>query len=137
MEHREGEPGGEAGSGALEARIFSCLPNRVCAVDAAGRFTRLNPVAESLLGRSAAELVGRDTHATLHYHPGPGKAGCAGDCSLSGGLAADETFRAEDVFACKDGSEIPVSCAFSPLVVGGRAEGDRADFLGGCRARQR
>ena len=112
----------------LAAAVLSSLAEGVCAVDASGLFTHLNPAAESLLGWSTAELEGRNAHAAIHRTPGSGAPGCDARCPLSRGLVADEISGAEDVFVKKDGGRLPVYRVFSPLVVDGRVEGAVISF---------
>jgi PAS domain S-box-containing protein len=89
-------------------------------VDAGGVVTYVNSAAEAMLGWSAAELVGRSMHGTVHYRHADGTPFPDGDCALLGVRASGRPVHADDdVFLRKDGSELPVSYTSSPLQTGG------------------
>src|SRR5947209_17625923 len=47
--------------------IASNVAEGICAIDAEGRLTYLNPAGGQLLGYAASELLGRPMHEALHF----------------------------------------------------------------------
>ncbi|MGH2441915.1 MAG: diguanylate cyclase domain-containing protein [Chloroflexota bacterium] len=87
----------------------------ICVLDCNGRLALFNPGAQKLLGWREDELIGKDLHAAVHR--------CSAEeddepCQLREALQARILFfRADDVLRRKDGTEVPVSCFSSPVVV--------------------
>jgi diguanylate cyclase len=103
--------------------ILHSLGDGLCALDPMGRLLLINPQGEQLLGWEEHELVGRDLLATVG-------ASCATDtpgaqaASLSVLVGAGQTYRNEDdSFACKDGTQLPVSYVVTPLTTQGCLSG--------------
>jgi PAS domain S-box-containing protein len=94
------------------------------AVDTQGSVTYMNPAAESLLGWTRAEVLGRRMHDLTHYKHPHGTP-----CPIRGcaGLQVphqDKVLRDhDDVFIRKDGSSFPVRYSSSPLRSGGETVG--------------
>ena len=87
-------------------------------LDAEGRLVTMNPAAERLLGWSAAELRGRNMHASVHYLREDGSRFPEEECPLLGVLRSGEEFaETEDVFVRQDGSLLRVAYVSSPVIV--------------------
>ncbi|KOT39171.1 DNA-binding protein [Streptomyces caelestis] len=104
-----------AASAALEA-----IGTGVYVVDEQGYIIAVNALAEELLGRPAAELLGQDAHDLLHR----GSQGqqlprtqCAMRQAFHAGCPAQGD---EDYFARADGSVLPVSWLIAPYGLGDR-----------------
>jgi PAS domain S-box-containing protein len=86
------------------------------ALDADGLVTYANQAAERLVGWSAAELVGRSMHATVHFRRPDGSPYPEHECPVAGVRATGRLARVEeDVFIRKDGSELTVSYTATAL----------------------
>ena len=93
---------------AFTVALTDNLGEGVCALDRECRFTFANPVAERLLGWSAAALVGRDAAETM---PVPHH-----DVICSGIARRDE----DAVFTRRDGTALDVAYSVAPIVAAGR-----------------
>lgn len=102
---------------ALTLAIMESLGEGVCALDHAGRFTRINPAASAMLGWSGAELLGKDFHSKLHpLHASTYDSSPAERCALKDVMRDGRTVRYEDTFTRKDGTTFPVSFVVSPII---------------------
>jgi PAS domain S-box-containing protein len=111
------------------ASITDSLGDGVIASDAEGMCTFVNARAERLLGWPAAELHGRDVHATIHYRTGSGLPLALDDCPLHAPVLARQTLRSDlDVFVRRDGSVFPIAIVSTPLYDGERYVGSVAVF---------
>jgi PAS domain S-box-containing protein len=78
--------------------------------DVEGRLISMNQAAEDLLGWSLAELLGRSLHAMTHNRRTDGSPLPVEDCPLLRARRDGEMVRVEDdIFICRDGSELPVA----------------------------
>src|SRR3954470_20238860 len=86
-------------------------------VGAAGDVSFVNPAAVAVLGfDDELELLGCDSHATIHSHHRDGRPFPAGECPLLRPRASGETVRVDlDWFVRRDGSFVPVSYASAPI----------------------
>jgi diguanylate cyclase (GGDEF)-like protein/PAS domain S-box-containing protein len=103
--------------------ILRSLGDGLCALDAEGRLLFMNPQAERLLGWREDELVGRDLLDALVV---PGATPVRGEAhaSLHALVGRGEAYRNDDdVFVCKDGTQLPVSYVVTPLAAQGRFSG--------------
>ena len=102
-----------------EARIreiTSSLADGVLVMGTDGLLTFVNPEAERLLGWSERELLGRDSHETLHHHTADGEPLSADDCLVHNAIRRGEPLRSElDHFIRRDGSLLPISLAATPI----------------------
>jgi diguanylate cyclase (GGDEF)-like protein/PAS domain S-box-containing protein len=106
-----------------QAAILRSLGDGLCELDPQGRVLFINPQGELLLGWTEAELVGRELLAMVGAS-GPAQAEGAAAASVPALVGAGQTYRNEDdSFACKDGTQLPVSYVVTPLATQGRLSG--------------
>lgn len=104
--------------------ITDSLAEGVCALDAEGCFTFVNPVGEQLLGFSSEELLGRRLHAIIHSRQPGGPPVAEEECPLFRAVREGRVLRKDDdYFTRRDGSFLPVSWVTSPIVSNGRLVG--------------
>ncbi|MGZ3675628.1 MAG: PAS domain S-box protein, partial [Ktedonobacterales bacterium] len=116
---------------ALMLAIMESLGEGVCALDHAGRFTRINPAASAMLGWSGAELLGKDFHGKLHpLHASTHDSSPAERCSLKDVMRDGLTIRCEDTFTRKDGTTFPVSYVVSPIISDNKIIGSDNEIVG-------
>src|SRR4051794_20343867 len=103
----------------LAEALMASLADAVYFVDAAGEVSFVNPAAVTVLGYDdELELLGCDSHATIHSHHRDGTPFPASECPLLRPRATGETVRVElDWFVRRDGSFVPVSYASSPIAL--------------------
>nr|BFD82361.1 SpoIIE family protein phosphatase [Streptomyces sp. Xyl84] len=117
-----------AGGAALDPdfprAVLRGLGTGVFTLDADGRITFVNPWAERLLGRSEAELLGRDAHDLLHRRA-DGSAVPREQCTMRMPLADGRSVEegCEEYFLRSDGSTVPIIWTTTSLVVSGRPAG--------------
>jgi PAS domain S-box-containing protein len=96
---------------AFAVALTDSLAEGVCALDRECRLAFANPVAERLLGRSEADLIGRDAREIM---PLPFRE------VIRSGVAR----RDDDVaFTREDGSALAVACSAAPIVSGSAVVG--------------
>src|SRR5215218_8071953 len=108
---------GEDAAASLNA-IIACVAQPVWVVDHEGTVVFANPAAVQALGYDDLdELVGRNSHDTIHYKHPDGSPFPAEDCELFRSLLDGVTARnGDDWFVRRDGSMFPVAYTASPLV---------------------
>jgi PAS domain S-box-containing protein len=91
-------------------------------VDPDGAVLFANPAALELLGYDdEGELLGRNSHATIHYKHPDGSHFPADECQLLRPRTTGEVVRVElDWFVRRDGSMVPIAYSSSPLSMDGR-----------------
>jgi PAS domain S-box-containing protein len=99
-------------AGALEA-----VEQPVWVVDSSGAIRFANRAAVAALGYSdAGELLGRDSHETIHHHHPDGRPFPASECPMLRPRTTGETVTSElDYFFRRDGSMFRVSYVSAPL----------------------
>jgi PAS domain S-box-containing protein len=108
----------------LTRAITDSLGEGVYAVDREGRFTFVNPATEHLLGWTAAELLGRDSHDSVHSLHADGSPSPKAACDLRSVMQGEVALRrGEDVFTRRDGTTFPIAYASSSIVVEGEVLG--------------
>jgi PAS domain S-box-containing protein len=102
--------------------LLASMVDAVYAVDDAGGVLFANPAAVSILGYdSESALVGRDSHATIHYQRPDGRPFPESECPLLGPRSTGEAVHVdEDWFVRRDGTFVPVAYSSAPVKVGGR-----------------
>jgi PAS domain S-box-containing protein len=92
--------------------------------DVEGRLTSMNQAAEELLGWSEAELSGRPMHAMAHSRRADGSPLPVGECPILRARRDGEMVRVEDdIFICRDGSELAVAYTAAPFSTDDGIEG--------------
>ncbi|WP_086739395.1 SpoIIE family protein phosphatase [Streptomyces glaucescens] len=110
-----GEPGAPS---AVLARRLDAIGTGAYVVDPQGRIIAVNALAERLLDRSAAALLGRDAHDLLHRDSG-GRHMPRAQCRMRQAFHAGRPAQAEtDYFARGDGSLLPISWLIAPYEAG-------------------
>ena len=106
----------------LLGALLASMADAVYAVDDAGVVLFANPAAVSILGYdSESELVGRQSHATIHYQHPDGRPFAEADCPLLAPRQTGEPVRVEqDWFIRRDGSFVPVAYSSAPVMFEGR-----------------
>jgi PAS domain S-box-containing protein len=104
--------------------ITTHLGEGVYALDDAGRLTFMNPAAETMLGWTAAELLGKHMHEVVHFQRADGSRISVEACPLVGVLRSATPYHTDDdVFTRKDGSVLPVAYTAAPIVSDGQVKG--------------
>ena len=108
--------------GELLGALLTSMADAVYAVDDAGVVLFANPAAVSILGYDAeSELIGRQSHATIHYQHPDGRPFAEADCPLLAPRQTGEPVRVEqDWFIRRDGSFVPVAYSSAPVTFEGR-----------------
>jgi PAS domain S-box-containing protein len=102
----------------FDEAVMTNMGEGLCTVDLQGQVTYLNPAAERLLGRSFAELRGRDLHAVIHRHADARRTFPPAECCLGQPMT-----DLEDVLVRKDGSEFDALFSCSPIRSGEKIAG--------------
>ncbi len=110
------------------ATMLDTLGDGVYATDMQGQVSFINRAGEHMLGWTAAELVGRPAHATLHHHYPNGEVYAAEKCPLVGVLRQGLSLEGEEYFIARDGKFIPVSFRANPLYKDGQIMGSLLSF---------
>jgi PAS domain S-box-containing protein len=106
------------------AAITDNLGEGVYALDREGRLTFMNPAAQTMLGWTEEELLGKEMHGAIHFQRRDGTAIPASECSLIGVLRTEERFHsAGDIFTRKDGTVFSVEYVSSPFRLDVRVAG--------------
>ena len=106
----------------LLGALLGSMVDAVYAVDDAGVVLFANPAAVSILGYDTeSELIGRQSHATIHYRHPDGRPFAESDCPLLAPRQTGEPVRVEqDWFIGRDGSFVPVAYSSAPVTFEGR-----------------
>jgi PAS domain S-box-containing protein len=92
--------------------------------DIQGRLTSMNQATEDLLGWTRAELLGRPLHAMTHDRRTDGSPLPVQECPILRARRDGEMVRVEDdIFICRDGSELPVAYTAAPFSTDDGIEG--------------
>ncbi len=100
--------------------LLTSTADAIYLVDAAGAVRYANPAALAVLGYAADELLGRDSHATIHHHHRDGRPYPAAECPLLRPRVTGESVRVEeDWFVRSDGTLVPVAYSSAPIPIDG------------------
>lgn len=103
--------------------VLHHLGTGVLIMDTSGRIVYANPWAERLLGRSAAEMTGRDAHDLLHRRA-DGSRLPHERCMLRAPLRTSFAEQgSQEFFERADGTVMPIIWSTTPLLQAGRQEG--------------
>ena len=102
-------------------RAVAAVADALYVVDAAGLIAFLNPAALAILGYTEErELLGKPSHATIHYLRPDGSPFPEEECPLLRPVLDGATVRIErDWFVRKDGSIVPVAYSSAPVELDG------------------
>ena len=114
--------GPERGTDAFVASILDCVVQPVLVVDPGGLIGFANPSAVATLGWDrAADLLGKPSHATIHYKRPDGSAFPVDECPMLLPRTTGQTVHEEDWFVRRDGTLFPVEYWSAPIgMPGGR-----------------
>jgi PAS domain S-box-containing protein len=102
--------------------LLGSLADAIYLVDHDGRVRFANHAALAILGYPEDELLGRPSHATIHFRRPDGRPCPEAECPLLRPRVTGETVRVEDDwFVRRDGTMVPVSYSSAPVATpGGR-----------------
>lgn len=96
--------------------ILRAAGEGIYGVNAEGKTTFVNPVAERILGWSAEELVGTDIHSTVHHTHHDGRHYPHEDCPIYAAFRDGAVHQVNDeVFWRKDGTPVWVEYTSTPI----------------------
>jgi PAS domain S-box-containing protein len=96
--------------------ILRAAGEGIYGVNAEGKTTFVNPVAERILGWSAEELVGTDIHSTVHHTHHDGRHYPHDDCPIYAAFRDGAVHQvANEVFWRKDGTPVWVEYTSTPI----------------------
>ena len=96
--------------------ILRAAGEGIYGVNAEGKTTFVNPVAERILGWSADELVGTDIHSTVHHTHHDGRHYPHEDCPIYAAFRDGAVHQvADEVFWRKDGTPVWVEYTSTPI----------------------
>jgi PAS domain S-box-containing protein len=109
--------GGKVGGAELFAAALQTVAQPVWVVDHGGLIRFANPAALAALGYSdAEELIGRDSHETIHHHHPDGRPYPVAECPMMRPRLTGQTVTSDlDWFFRRDGSMFRVSYISAPL----------------------
>ncbi|MBF0354515.1 MAG: PAS domain S-box protein [Alphaproteobacteria bacterium] len=104
--------------------LLSAIGEGILGLDPSGRVAFVNPAAESLLGYSAKEMIGRRSHELVHRHQSDAAAHQDADCPMQAVLSDGNPRQVlKDGFWRKDGSMLPVEYVATPMTTESGIEG--------------
>ena len=99
--------------------ILDAAGEGIYGINADGQTTFVNRAAQEMLGWSAEDLLGRDTHAIIHHRHLSGEPYDHRDCPIYHSFRHERVARVEDeVFWRKDGRPIQVEYVSTPIYDG-------------------
>lgn len=104
--------------------ILDSTSDGILGLNADGRMTFVNKAAASLLGWSAGDMLGADSHRCWHHTKADGSFHPAAECPILTSMRTGTRVSvSDDVFFRKDGSRFPVRYEASPKREDGRIIG--------------
>jgi PAS domain S-box-containing protein len=110
------------------ATMLDTLGDGVYATDMNGRVTFINTAGERILGWTASELVGQQSHTALHHTYPDGTHFPKEKCPLIAVLQQGTSLDGEDYFVAKAGHFVPVNYRSKPLMMNGQIVGSLVSF---------
>ncbi len=110
--------------------ILESTSEGIFGVDTQGRIGFVNPAACAMLGYTAEEMLGQDSHRLIHHHRPDQTPYPAGACPMFAAYRHGKASRVDDEYLWrKDGSGLPVEYAATPMVEAGTIVGAVISFL--------
>jgi PAS domain S-box-containing protein len=104
--------------------LLACLAEGVYQLDKNGNVIYLNTAAETMIGYSQSEIMGKNMYQLIHANTPSGKVRTNDGCPVPKVISNREIYReTEDFFQRKDGSFIPVEFVSSPVIEGNECVG--------------
>jgi PAS domain S-box-containing protein len=98
--------------------VTQSVATGIYAIDVEGRFTFVNAAAEQALGFTAAELLGRNAHETIHHTKADGSPHLEDECELRKVVRTGVSVTADnDFFVRSDGTGFRIAYSSAPLRV--------------------
>lgn len=116
----------EAALRASETRFRLLLDSAgdgILGIDAEGRCTFVNRAALAMLGYTQEELLGQDTHATVHHGDADGLPTPVGQWGIYDAFRDGIPHRSTEIFRRKNGGSFPVECSSYPIQLDGQITG--------------
>ena len=110
-------------------RVLATVADGIYGLDRTGRVEFVNPSAERITGRPAAEQLGRDQHALVHATRPDGRPYPRHECPVWQALTSGRTVSADaETFWRADGTAVPVELVAVPVVEDGEVSGVVVSF---------
>ena len=110
--------------------LLNSVGEGVFGVDLEGRITFVNPQAETLLGYTAEELIGRRAHPLFHHSHPDGSVYPVEDCWMYKSFTYGESYRIDDeVLWRKDQSPLEIEYNSTPIRKGDSIVGAVISFI--------
>jgi PAS domain S-box-containing protein len=104
--------------------VAECMGEGLFTLDAEGRITYINPVAEDMLGWPRGELMGTVMHEAIHRHRPDGSLMPFDECPITRSLRDGVTVRCDDeLFIVRSGRGLPVAYTAAPFSAGEDIQG--------------
>ncbi|GAB3194681.1 hypothetical protein GCM10027261_13160 [Geodermatophilus arenarius] len=118
-----------ARTAARHERVLATVADGIYGLDLAGRVEFVNPAAERITGRPAAEQLGHDQHELMHHRRPDGSPYPREECPVWRALRSGRTVAADsEVFWRTDGTPVPVELIAVPMVEDGEVTGVVVSF---------
>ena len=96
--------------------LLRCAGEGIYGLDADGITTFVNPAAESMLGWTAEQLMGKSQHALIHHTHADGRGYPREDCPIYAAFTDGAVHEVcDEIFWRKDGSSFPVEYTSTPI----------------------
>jgi PAS domain S-box-containing protein len=117
--------------------LLNAAGEGIYGLDLEGKVTFANPAAETMLGREAKEIIGKNLHAIIHHSKPDGTPLSEEVCHVHATIKSGKVHHIMDeVFWKKDGSNIPVEYVSNPILENGKLAGAVVTFQDITRRKQ-
>ena len=103
--------------------ILQAAGEGILGIDINGIQTFVNPMASEILGYTAEELLGKNSHMVFHHHYQDGALYPAEKCPIYATMQTGSSNRGEEYFWRKDGTGFPIEYSSLPIIEDGRITG--------------